>query len=76
MSRLRIVARRQKREGSLEDMEISTFTEDVLKDRLEGWELVEFLQVPISSIVEAAVEYDWINEENLEDLIEFVGLKG
>ena len=57
-------------------MEIDTFTEDVVKDRLEGWELVEYLQVPIASVVAAAIEYDWINEENLEDLIEFVGLKG
>jgi len=54
---------------------ISEFEENSIVDRLEGWELVEFLQVPITEILEAAKEYGWINEENVEDLLELVGFK-
>lgn len=54
---------------------LKEFEENAIIDRLEGWELVEFLQVPIEAIVLAAREYDWIDEENIEDLLEFVGLK-
>lgn len=41
-------------------------------DRLEGWELVEFLQIPIERVLE--VFEDEI-EEALEDVEDFVGLK-
>jgi hypothetical protein len=44
-------------------------------DRLEGWELVEFLQIPIEDVLQWACEYDFINEENYEDLMDFVGLR-
>ena len=56
-------------------MELEEFTQDVIEDRLEGWELVEFLQIPIDQILLAALENDWINEDNLDDVREFVGLK-
>ena len=49
--------------------------EQAIKDRLEGWELVEFLQVPIEKVLEAAIENDWIDEDNLADLLDFVGLR-
>jgi hypothetical protein len=54
----------------LTDFEIET-----VKDRLEGWELVEFLQVPIFEVLMAALDNDWINEDNIEDFLDFVGLK-
>lgn len=49
--------------------------EQAIKDRLEGWELVEFLQVPIEKVLEAAIENDWIDEDNLADLLDFIGLR-
>ena len=56
-------------------MDIKEFYQDAIKDRLESWELVEFLQIPIETILDAAIELDWVNEENLEDLLEFAGIK-
>lgn len=55
---------------------LKEYEKDALVDRLEGWELVDFLQVPIEQVLLAALENDWINEENVEDLLEFVGVKG
>lgn len=49
--------------------------EQAIKDRLEGWELVDFLQVPIEKVLEAAIENDWIDEDNLGDLLDFIGLR-
>lgn len=49
--------------------------EQAIKDRLEGWELVDFLQVPIEKVLEAAIENDWIDEDNLADLLDFIGLR-
>lgn len=48
---------------------------EAIIDRLEGWELVEFLQVPIEDILEVAMENEWINEENIDDLLDFAGLR-
>jgi hypothetical protein len=56
-------------------MELDDFVQDAIGDRLEGWELVEFLQVPIESIVLAALENDWINDENVDDVLELIGLR-
>lgn len=56
-------------------MLLEEFEQDAIKDRLEGWELIEFLQVPIEQILLAALENDWIDEENIEDVREFVGIK-
>lgn len=56
-------------------MSMEEFDQDAIRDRLEGWELVEFLQIPIETILNAALEFDWINEENLEDVLELVGLR-
>lgn len=49
--------------------------EQAIRDRLEGWELVDFLQVPIEKVLEAAIENDWIDEENLADLLDFIDLR-
>lgn len=57
-------------------MVLSEFEEKIVCDRLEGWELVEFLQIPIGDILTAAYDQDWITEENFDDLLDFVGLKG
>ena len=56
-------------------MELDDFVQDAIGDRLEGWELVEFLQVPIESVVLAALENDWINDENVDDVLELIGLR-
>jgi len=40
-------------------------------DRLEPWELVEFLQIPMEEILEA---FEDLIEDKIKDLQEFVGL--
>jgi hypothetical protein len=55
---------------------LTQYEQEAITDRLEGWELVEFLQVPIEQILLAALDNDWITEDNLDDLLDFVGLKG
>jgi hypothetical protein len=56
-------------------MQLEEFLQDAINDRLEGWELVEFLQVPIADILLAALENDWLNEENIEEVLEEIGLE-
>lgn len=56
-------------------MPLEEFEFNAVADRLEGWELVEFLQIPVDQILLAAQEFDWIKEEDLSDLLEFVGIK-
>lgn len=56
-------------------MNLEEFIQNAVQDRLEGWELVEFLQVPIENVLAAAMENDWIDEENLEELLDFAGIK-
>ena len=51
------------------------YEQDAIRDRLEGWELVDFLQISIDLILEVALSNDWINEDNIEDLREYVGIK-
>jgi len=55
---------------------LKDFEQDAVIDRLEGWELVEFLQVPIEQVLIAALDNDWITEENLDDLLDLVRVKG
>jgi hypothetical protein len=55
-------------------MQLEEFVKDIITDRLEGWELVEFLQIPVDQILLAALENDWINEDNIEELLDFVGM--
>jgi hypothetical protein len=54
---------------------LEDFILDTIRDRLEGWELVDFLQIPIEEVLNAAIDLDWINEDNIEDLLDLVGLK-
>lgn len=56
-------------------MELDEFIQDAIRDRLEGWELVEFLQVSVEDILQAALDNDWVDEENINDLLDYVGLK-
>lgn len=56
-------------------MDMEEFTQNAIQDRLEGWELVEFLQISVEDVIQAALEFDWINDDNVEDLLEFVGIK-
>lgn len=44
-----------------------------IMDRLEGWELVEFLQISIETIVDT---FEETILDNLEDVLELAGLKG
>ena len=43
--------------------------EDALKDTLEGWELVELLNIHIGDVLAAAIDNGWINEENVDDVL-------
>lgn len=55
-------------------MQLEEFLQEAIKDRLEGWELVEFLQIPVEDILLAALDNDWINEDNVEEVLDFVGI--
>ena len=44
-----------------------------IEDRLEGWELVDFLQISAEDIVEA---FEDKILENLDDVKELIGLRG
>lgn len=55
-------------------MNLEEFIQNAVADRLEGWELVEFLQVPIELVLAAALENDWINDDNLAEALEFAGI--
>jgi hypothetical protein len=55
-------------------MQLEEFLQEAIKDRLEGWELVECLQLPIEDILLAALDNDWINEDNVEEVLDFVGI--
>jgi len=46
---------------------------NILADRLEGWELVDFLQIDIDTVIDA---FEDEIEENLDDVLEFAGIKG
>lgn len=54
---------------------LNDFEQDTVKDVLEGWELIEFLQIDIEDVLRIALDNDWINVDNVEDLLEFIGLK-
>jgi hypothetical protein len=65
------MAGRQTREGVM----LSVFQQKVIIDRLDSSELVDFLQVPIEQVLQAALENDWVNDENIDDLLELVNLR-
>ena len=46
-----------------------------LIDRFESWELAEFLQVSTEDFLAAADDSDWINEDNIEDLLDYADLR-
>lgn len=48
------------------------YEQEAVIDRLEGWELVEFLQVPVEQVLIAALDNDWITEDNLDDLLDLL----
>jgi hypothetical protein len=45
----------------------------IIIDRLEGWELVDFLQISIEECIEA-FEEDIL--QNIDDVEDYIGLKG
>lgn len=63
--------------GSDEDWDdvLSEFEQNAVIDRLTGWELIEFLDIPITDVLFVALDEGWINEENYKDLLEHVGFK-
>lgn len=52
--------------------ELDKNTKNAIIDRLEGWELVDFLQISIEAVIEA---FESQILENLEDVEDFVGLR-
>lgn len=56
-------------------MQLDMFIQDAVTDRMEGWELADFLQVPIRDLLGAALENDWLNDDNLGELLELLGLE-
>lgn len=54
-------------------MKLDEFVKNVIEDRLTGWELIEFLDIDIEEVLEVALEEEWINEDNIKELLEHVG---
>lgn len=54
---------------------LNDFEQATVKDALEGWELIEFLQIDIEDVLRVALDNDWVNEDNIEDLLEFLRIK-
>lgn len=48
---------------------------EVIQDRFEGWELVEFLQISTEDILDAMKEFGWVDYDNVDDLLDFIGVK-
>jgi predicted house-cleaning noncanonical NTP pyrophosphatase (MazG superfamily) len=46
---------------------------DALADRLEGWEIVDFLQISAEDVIEA---FEDKIIENLDDVLELANLRG
>jgi hypothetical protein len=48
---------------------------ETIKDRFEGWELIEFLNLTTEDVLDAIKEFGWVDYDNVADLLEFVGIK-
>ncbi len=44
-------------------------------DRFEGWELIEFLQIDVEDVLDAIKEFGWVDYDNVDDLLDFIGVK-
>jgi hypothetical protein len=53
---------------------LTPFEVSATEARLTGWELVEYLDIPIEKVLDAALENGWIDEDNIEDFLEFIGV--
>jgi hypothetical protein len=53
---------------------LTDFEKDLVISRLEGWELVEFLQIPIEEVLDIALSEYWINQQNVSDVRELIGV--
>jgi hypothetical protein len=56
-------------------MKLDEFVKRVIEDRLTGEELVGFLDVDIEDVLLVALEEEWINEDNIEELLNYVGIE-
>ena len=56
----------------MDEDKLDDLTREALENRFEGWELVEFLDIPVEVVI-AAFEDTIV--ENIEDLRDFVGIK-
>lgn len=54
---------------------LTEFQKEAVKDKLSGWELIEYLDVPIEDILAAALDNDWINEGNVSEVLTFIGFE-
>lgn len=48
---------------------------DKIVDKFEGWELVEFLQISTEDVLDAIKEFGWVDYDNLDDLLDLIGIK-
>ena len=54
---------------------LDEFEKSALEDSLEGWELVEYLQVPIEEVLQVAIDNGWVTVENEQELLDWIGRK-
>jgi hypothetical protein len=56
----------------MDEERLSNLLKQALADRLEGWELVEFLQIDIETIID---NFEEAILDNLEDVCDFAGIR-
>lgn len=54
-------------------MQLEDFVKKAIEDRYVGWELIEFLDVSIEEVLSAALDNEWINDDNVAELLESMG---
>lgn len=52
---------------------LNDFEYDCVCDRLYGWEIAELLNLTAEQVLDAALDNDWITEDNIETLLEEAG---
>lgn len=54
---------------------LDEYQEGIIAERFTSAELADFLQINSLEFVLAALDEGWINDDNIEDLLEFADLR-
>lgn len=53
-------------------LKLQDFEKAAILDGLEGWELIELLQISIEDVLDAALDSDWLNEDNVDEVMDSI----